>query len=1038
MYSSTVKTIKKKNKIKCWYCYKYFYAGRSLTNHLNACSKKKGTSFLPCSNVKLQQDILDMQANQTLSLQQPDQENESELNKNEQNDLDLQAEFNHTFHVEDDNSEMVGDTEEIALVEKQKKYHDDTKEVEKMCTDGVLCQVDLLKRLKDLDCPVNAYDNIMDWALKWSTTKQHSRDSTSSQNVTSVFKDDSSTLKKRRKTVVNQLAKRFALDGLKPATKTIEWTDFQKNTCNIDITKFDFKEQLFCLLRDVKLMQPENLVFDGDKPGVPPNFNNKWISELNHGSWYENAYKYYETKFGPDNKRVICGIVLSIDKTHTDVKGKLCLEPVKFSLTLFNTETRRKNVNAWKRLGYINDLDAVQGLVDGFNHLPSDYSSMLSTDMSPSDEIKDSEASITENNVDRNIEAPNQTRKKLRNSDKKSMVYHKILSEILSDLKKTQNTGIYWRLKYPDGNYYDVKLYFPISMCVVDMKGGKQLCGMYDSYVNISRPCISCYCNSVELTDTNKRCTPVESNDIMEIIKHGDNDTLKSVSQLDNKMNAFFELELCSWKYGIWGLCPSEVLHQFYEGIVEYVLNEFYQEVLTDKYRHQLVLVCNKIVDHCRNQSDTDYPKGNFTLGITKTGRIKGIEKFASLFYLSLFLHMSISETKYFEGSKDAEDEIKKTHQVWRVLFEDLLYYHDWLLQTKFDRLKLGDYENKIMQLSKSIKKLVHRKGLGVNVPKFHEFFHIVRDIKRFGPPRGYDTCGNEGFLHEDKIQSKHTQRRIKSFNTQTSNRHYEGDVIDSTYHSLENYMINQGIKKDKKDPQLVGKNNDSINLRGPFQTFLSTEDGHITYEFKDAKKKLQQIANHDDFSPHLQKFLADCIFSLCEPVSDKIELICYTTMIRKGVSFRGASRTTSAEQSGWAMVQWTDPSDYNRQLFLCPAQIVMFVSFEKVQFRDVCSGVYPKNDLYAIIKSLEETPTENLGQAHYPMCQKCTLYEENCFHCVSVETLYDVAFVVPDIGGTDDSNKKYYHYVFPRYSNKHDAEQDDSDDNIVGWNRKF
>ena len=113
MYSSTVKTIKKKNKIKCWYCYKYFYAGRSLTNHLNACSKKKGTSFLPCSNVKLQQDILDMQANQTLALQQPDQENEPELNENEQNDLDRQAEFNHTFHVEDDDFEMVGASEKM-------------------------------------------------------------------------------------------------------------------------------------------------------------------------------------------------------------------------------------------------------------------------------------------------------------------------------------------------------------------------------------------------------------------------------------------------------------------------------------------------------------------------------------------------------------------------------------------------------------------------------------------------------------------------------------------------------------------------------------------------------------------------------------------------------------------------------------------------------------------------------------------------------------------------------------------------------------
>ena len=1027
MYPSSTATSKKMNKIKCWYCHKYFYAGRSLTNHLNACSKKKSAFSLPCSNVQVRQTISGGQENQTLGLQESDQENEREQNQQEQNDDNLPAGYVYHFdYLKYDDSE---DPEKIALVEKQRKYHDDTKEVESLCTDGVLCQVDLLKRLKDLDCPVNAYDNIMDWALKWSANKQPSL--YSSENKTaSVFDEDSITLKKRRKTVLNQLANRFALDGLKPVTKTIELTDYQKNIVNIEITKFDFKEQLFCLLRDPKLMSPENLVFDGNGPGDPPNFRNRWMSELNHGSWYENAYKYYETKFGSDPTRVICGIILSIDKTHTDVKGKLCLEPVKFSLTLFNTETRRKNIHAWRRLGYINDLD-VQGLVDG-----TDFSSMLSSDILSPDDYKESESSVGSDD-DTKIEASNQATKKLRNSDRKSMVYHKILSEILSDLKNIQNVGIYWKLKYPDGNYYDVKLYFPISMCVVDMKGGKQLCGMYDSYFNISRPCISCNCHSKDLTDTNKKCTPVNAKYMKQIIKQADKNILKSLSQLDNKINAFFELELCSWEYGIWGLCPSEVLHQFYEGIVEYVLNEFYQEVLTDKYRHQLVLVCQKIFDHCRNQSDTDFPKGNFILGITKTGRIKGTEKFASLFYLSLFLHMSISKTKYFEGDKAMDDEIKKQHKVWRVLFEDLLYYHDWLLQSRFDRLKLDNYEKKIMQLFKSIKKLVHRKGLGLNVPKFHEFLHIVRDIKRFGPPRGYDTCGNEGFLHEDKIESKHTQRRIKSFNTQTSNRHYEGDAIDTTYKSLEEFMIIQGIKKDKKDDQTANKNKDNINLRGPYQICLSTEDGTITYGFKDTKKKVQQIENQVDFTPQLQKFLSDCIFSLCEPVSDKIELICYTTMVRKGVSFRGASRTSSSEQSGWAMVQWTEASDYNRRLFLCPAQIVMFVSFEKVQFRETCSDVYPKDDLYVIIKSLEETPTEILGQTHYPMCQKCILYEDNCLHCVSVETLFDTAFVVPDIGSFDDNNKKHYLYVFPRYSNKHDAE-DDNDDNIVGWNRKF
>ena len=64
-------------------------------------------------------------------------------------------------------------------------------------------------------------------------------------------------------------------------------------------------------------------------------------------------------------------------------------------------------------------------------------------------------------------------------------------------------------------------------------------------------------------------------------------------------------------------------------------------------------------------------------------------------------------------------------------------------------------------------------------------------------------------------------------------------------------------------------------------------------------------------------------------------------------------------------------------------------------------------------------------------------MYVENCLHCVSVETLFDVAFVVPDIGGTYDNRKKDYLYVFPRYSNKNETE-DNGDENSVGWNKNF
>ena len=76
MFSTTTT---KKSKIKCWYCHKYFNPGRSLTTHLNACSKKRANLHLPCSNVQLQQhSFVSEQEDQTLQLQQLFHDNESE------------------------------------------------------------------------------------------------------------------------------------------------------------------------------------------------------------------------------------------------------------------------------------------------------------------------------------------------------------------------------------------------------------------------------------------------------------------------------------------------------------------------------------------------------------------------------------------------------------------------------------------------------------------------------------------------------------------------------------------------------------------------------------------------------------------------------------------------------------------------------------------------------------------------------------------------------------------------------------------------
>ena len=371
------------------------------------------------------------------------------------------------------------------------------------------------------------------------------------------------------------------------------------------------------MLRDDELMNPSNLVLEEpiDKKYDHTSVKNE-ISEIQDSEWFRCAEKYYERKLGSDPFRVICGIILTVDKTHTDAKGKLCLEPVQFTLSIFNTETRKTNKSAWKCLGFINDLDAyvnAQYHIEVYNGNNGSVKNIINID-----------------NTDKHMESI-ESEKKLktmrRTTRMKSINYHKILSCILESLKDYQKEGLVWDLKFPSNKTYRVNLVFPICFCVVDMKGARQLCGMYDT-ANVQRPSVSCLCSREQLHDSSTVCKPVLKKDMNQIlISENNKSMLKSVSQHDNPYNAFFELETCDWPYGIWGLCPSEVLHQFYEGVIMYALEEFLDEVLTKKYRENLEKWIHQLLHCIKNQSNRDmYPTGVFTLGVTRMKSMKGIE----------------------------------------------------------------------------------------------------------------------------------------------------------------------------------------------------------------------------------------------------------------------------------------------------------------------------------------------------------------------------------------------------------------------------
>ena len=195
----------------------------------------------------------------------------------------------------------------------------------------------------DLNCHNSAYNRILDWASYWNKEKV-------------LFNESHNHTFQKRDVALKHLSKLNNMDAMTSKQNDVLFTNSCSDSSSaVKVTTFDFQQHVLSLLRDKELMHPDNLVLDYPFDSKPT-FPKTKISDINNSDWYECAYKHYNHKFGEDNQRVICGIILTFDKTHTDAKGKLCLESVNFTLSIFNTKTRRSNPRAWRSLGFINDL----------------------------------------------------------------------------------------------------------------------------------------------------------------------------------------------------------------------------------------------------------------------------------------------------------------------------------------------------------------------------------------------------------------------------------------------------------------------------------------------------------------------------------------------------------------------------------------------------------------------------------------------------------------------------------------------------------
>lgn len=431
----------------------------------------------------------------------------------------------------------------------------------------------------------------------------------------------------------------------------------------LSIPKFDFISCIVSLLQNPALMQFQNTLYHRDQYLDPINNVNASVQygDIHTSDWYKDTFIKYkippfqqylsgiDTVSSKSYKHVlICPLIFFIDGIAIDNMGRKSLEPVSFTLGIFNKKTRN-TVSAWRVLGYIPNPSKTTSI---------NYSSMKSNEK--------------------------EVLKKLH--------YHQILDKIFEDVHSIQKKGgMLFRLPFPgQKSLVPVLIKFPIMYVIGDCLGNDKLCHRRQSY----RPtklmntgvCRDCNVTFKHCDSHNYKCNRISRKFLRQQLR----DVLVRMgfSQID--LNAFDKLDFGGDTDGINGSTPPESLHQWFLGVVKFVI-EYFLDKLTTKCKKMLEDIVLTISSNFSRQSDRNMPNiGNFKTGVEKT-KLTGAEYGDLLFVMYLSMLPLENKTHLINADNTGQQRYrvyKENHSNGRVrkkriLFDRILntnsLYNKWL-----------------------------------------------------------------------------------------------------------------------------------------------------------------------------------------------------------------------------------------------------------------------------------------------------------------------------------------------------------------------
>ena len=606
------------------------------------------------------------------------------------------------------------------------------------------------------------------------------------------------------------------------------------------------------------------------------------------------------------NQQVVT-LILYIDGCATDQNGNIKIEPIAFTLGIFNYQTRCQP-SAWRHLGYVNNLS---------------------------------------------VECRKQKIPKKDRSLATAINYHRILDVIFTSLRKLQanETGLRWKLLYKE-TIYDMLFLFPVIFVIGDTEGHDKQCGHFLNRSKVKTLCRHCDIPLERSGDPSYQCRLYTRRRLENMVTANDLEGLQAVSH-HPVVNAFYKLMIGDPRYNIHGAAtPAELLHMIQLGWMKYGVEGLYA-VLTGTASHQykshvqfvLDQICGQYGALLPHQSERNLPRTKFGCLISAGKKLNAHEYQGVLLILLLSLCCDKGHWNLHFYSNVPEVMIRDF--IW--ILQLLMQWEEFMKLPEIPKADAHKFEKAIRNFMYLYTTIIDRqKGMKTNIIKVHIILHMMLYIIQNGAPRNWDSGpGESNHKYNIKAPFLTTQKRHDSVSYQVAKRFADNLVIERTVRGLFPAPPLAPVPMHDPEPKLAG---------AWYQIEANGDTTNFSYHSKEA------AANATRAEDRVIRFLHQYLLHALPEDHSAVE--CWTEYTRfdrddstKKYLFRTCPNyRKDRDWFDWALVDWG--GDENK----IPTHLLAFLDLTNlpVDFHLDISG-YAINGpgIYAVVERFITTATE-------------------------------------------------------------------------------